>query len=218
MMNGTLKLPLLTTTAAFVLVLGTMSSPADSPVPDSGDVTSDQSAQEAPAAASDNVATVSDSGVDAGGTSTVETGDQEASAAAQGNSEPGSDVAAASDDMASNDVGDAGPAEDDDATAGNAVAHSKSFTKSIVTPHMAMSITHSIGMARDEDGDMAMAKAMAKAKALDTPGQVRTDTMTKTSIRVEGDAEADATAMADAEIDDSGMSVETFGETSVAVH
>jgi hypothetical protein len=42
--------------------------------------------------------------------------------------------------------------------------------------------------------------------------------MTKTSVRVKGDAEADATASAEAEIGDGGMTVETFGETSVAVH
>src|SRR6185369_14767063 len=234
MMNGALKLPLLTTTAALVLVLGAMSSQADSPVPDKNDVKSAQAEQHSPAADSDDAAPASDD------TSTADAGDQ---GDAQSNPEPASDVAGSSGDTASpeaeannaatdNEVADASagaaPAEggaanaqaatNSDVNAATAVARSKSFTKSIVTPHMAMSITHSIGLAKDEDGDMAKAKAMAKAKVLDTPGQVRTDTMTKTSVKVEGDAEASAAATADAGVEDGSMSVQAFGETSVAVH
>jgi hypothetical protein len=218
-MIGTLKWPLLTTTAALALVLGTMSSQADSPAPDSGDAKSDQAEQHAPAAASDKVAEASNPADDADDTSTVDAGDQEVSTETEAPDDAEADAEVAS-DVASveADSEDGGPAVDDGVTDDNAVARSKSFTKSIVTPHMAMSITRSIGLAKDEDGDMAMAKAMAKAKALDTPGQTRTDTMTKTSVRVEGDAEADATASAEAEIGDGGMTVETFGETSVAVH
>ena len=112
---------------------------------------------------------------------------------------------------------DGNVATTDTATAEKSVARSKSFTKTIATPHMTMSISHSKSMAKDEDGDMAMAKAMAKAKALDTPGVTRTDAVSKTTVRVEGDAEADAEASADAAVDGSGMSVETFAKTSVAV-
>jgi hypothetical protein len=192
MMNSTWKLPLAAMATALVFALGAMPSQADSAMAGSGDLKSDHAARQAPAA-SDKAAKVSDS-IDAAA-------DRPASAEAADISEPSRDVAAVSGDAAADD----------------AVVRSRSFTKSIVTPHMTMSITHSIGMAKDEDGDRAMAKAMARAQALDTPGQTRTDVMTKTSVKVDGDAASDATATADAEVNDSGMSVATFGETSVAV-
>lgn len=212
-MNSTCRLPLAAMTTALVFAFGAMPLQADSPMAGSDDVKSNQAARQAPAA-SDQAAKVLDS------TDETAAADQHISAEAPDISEPSSDVAAASDDATADDVDseDAGSTADGDVAAGDAVARSRSFTKSIVTPHMAMSITHSIGIAKDEDGDRAMAKAMAKAQALDTPGQTRTDTMTKTSVKVEGDAAADATATADAEVNDSGMSVATFGETSVAVH
>lgn len=110
---------------------------------------------------------------------------------------------------------DADSAKDQDGDATK--AGTKSLTKSIVTPHMVKSFTHSISRAKDEDGDFAMAKAFATAKAIDTPGLTRTATSTKTSVKVEDDALADATAGAVADVTEAGLTARTFGETSAAV-
>jgi hypothetical protein len=231
-MNGQSKFPLATMATALALILGPLSAQADgadsnqqaadmagSHVADAG-----KQAKAADQAKPDvDVAAGDDAAEDA-----AEQDEAKADVAADDDiaeqDETNADVAA-SDDVGESDQAVATDADDsggevaisDTATAEESMARSKSFTKTIATPHMTMSISRSIGMAKDEDGDMAMAKAMAKAKALDTPGTTRTDTMSKTTVRVDGDAMADAAASADASVDASGMSVETFAETSVAV-
>jgi hypothetical protein len=203
-MNRQFKFPLAMTATALALILGPLSSQADevesgqhaaadAAKPHAAD-TAERSADAEPAA--DDANTKSDIAA----SNEVDERSESDHASAPASADTDGDVAAI-----------------DSAVADTSVARSKSFTKTIETPHMTKSISHSKSMAKDEDGDMAMAKAMARAKALDTPGVTRTDTTSKTTVTVEGDAEADAAAVADATIDQSGMSVETFAETSVAV-
>lgn len=214
-MTEIVKMPATAAIAALLLALGTFAAEAGST--SDGDVAnSDRVEQRAPGG-TDSPAGTTD--VEAGGGAAGAGAGAPAAHAAPADADTAAttEASATGSGAAPDDaIPDDGPTDQE--AARKSLANSKSVTKSIDTPHMAMSITHSMGFARDGDGDLARARAMAKAQALDTPGQVRTDTRTKTSVAVAGDAEAAATAEADAEVGEAGPSATTFGETSVAVH
>src|SRR5688572_5663045 len=144
-MNGQSKFPLATTVTALALILGPLSAQAD-------EAKSNQQAAEA---------------ADAAEPRTTGAGEQAAGAeqtAGESNTKP--DVAVSGDvdhdsesDQASatdtDGADDGNVATTDTATADESVARSKSFTKTIATPHMTKSISRSKRMAKDEDGDMA---------------------------------------------------------------
>jgi hypothetical protein len=229
MMNvKTFRLSLL---ASVALALGALPAHADSPAPGEDGA---RSAQARPAAASSRPTEASAGMAKESGQADAQADTKQSAGISPAGMSDGGVAAEANDDGGVNVQSNVGPSRSEtdvdssDATAGtkagsaknqagDATAKTKSFTKSVVTPHMAKSFTHSISRAKDEDGDFAMAKAFAKAKAIDTPGLTRTVTSTKTSVKVDGDAAAGATAGAAADVTEAGPTARTFGETSAAV-